>query len=120
MKLERQSAVDNLDEILKETDIVMVARGDLGVECPLPAASPAETYHQGLQRGIQAPLLWPLRCCFPWSTIQPQQGRKPRTANAVLDGADCVMMSEETAMGNFPVETVQYMSKITTEAEKPS
>ncbi len=118
VKLERQGAVDRLDEILAETDIVMVARGDLGVECPLPmlpgiqkriiracnkAAKPVIVATQMLLSMVNSPA--------------PTRAETTDVANAVLDGADCVMLSEETAMGNFPVETVRYMHEITSQAE---
>ncbi len=119
VKLERQGAVDRLDEILREADIVMVARGDLGVECPLPmlpaiqkriirecnkAAKPVIVATQMLLSMVNSPV--------------PTRAETTDVANAVLDGADCVMLSEETAMGNFPVETVEYMREITKQAEK--
>ncbi len=118
VKLERQGAVDRLDEILRETDIVMVARGDLGVECPLPmlptiqkriiracnkAAKPVIVATQMLLSMVNSPA--------------PTRAETTDVANAVLDGADCVMLSEETAMGNYPVETVTYMREITKQAE---
>ncbi len=118
VKLERQGAVDRLDEILREADIVMVARGDLGVECPLPmlpgiqkriiracnkAAKPVIVATQMLLSMVNSPA--------------PTRAETTDVANAVLDGADCVMLSEETAMGNFPVETVAYMREITKQAE---
>ncbi|MDR2055627.1 MAG: pyruvate kinase [Desulfovibrio sp.] len=118
VKLERQSAVDNLDAILEETDIVMVARGDLGVECPLPKLP-------GLQKRIinacnraSKPVIVATQMLLSMmNSPAPTRAETTDVANAVLDGADCVMLSEETAMGNFPVETVRYMSKITDEAE---
>ncbi|MDR1777641.1 MAG: pyruvate kinase [Desulfovibrio sp.] len=118
VKLERQSAVDNLDEILAETDIVMVARGDLGVECPLPKLP-------GLQKRIisacnraSKPVIVATQMLLSMvNSPAPTRAETTDVANAVLDGADCVMLSEETAMGGFPVETVQYMRKITDEAE---
>jgi len=118
-KLERQSAVDRLDDILAVTDIVMVARGDLGVECPL-AHLPAMQkliIRRCNQRNKPVIVATQMLLSMVNNPI-PTRAETTDVANAVLDGADCVMLSEETAMGNFPVETVRYMAKITEEAEK--
>ena len=118
-KLERQNAVNNLEEILREADIIMVARGDLGIECPMSmlpamqkrivmtcnkAAKPVIVATQMLLSMVNNPV--------------PTRAETTDVANAVLDGADCVMLSEETAMGNYPVETVRFMAEIAMQAEK--
>ena len=119
VKLERQSAVDNLDEILKETDVIMVARGDLGVECPLPLLPALQKRIIRACNAISKPVIVATQMLLSMvNSPAPTRAETTDVANAVLDGADCVMLSEETAMGNFPVETVQYMRKITDEAEK--
>ncbi len=118
VKLERQGAVDRLEEILREADIVMVARGDLGVECPLPMLP-------GIQKRIikacnraSKPVIVATQMLLSMVTSPvPTRAETTDVANAVLDGADCVMLSEETAMGNFPVDTVAYMREITRQAE---
>lgn len=119
VKLERQAGVDRLDAILAVTDMVMVARGDLGVECPLPllpamqkriiracnkAAKPVIVATQMLLSMVNSP--------------SPTRAETTDVANAVLDGADCVMLSEETAMGNYPVKSVQMMCEIASRAEE--
>ena len=119
VKLERQSAVDNLKEILQETDIVMVARGDLGVECPLPKLPALQKHIISECNQASKPVIVATQMLLSMvNNPAPTRAETTDVANAVLDGADCVMLSEETAMGNFPVETVRYMRKITTEAEK--
>ncbi len=119
VKLERQGAVDRLEEILREADIIMVARGDLGVECPLPMLP-------GIQKRIikacnraSKPVIVATQMLLSMvSSPVPTRAETTDVANAVLDGADCVMLSEETAMGSFPVDTVAYMREITKQAEK--
>lgn len=119
VKLERQNAVENLDAILKETDIVMVARGDLGVECPLPLLPALQKRIISACNKASKPVIVATQMLLSMvNSPAPTRAETTDVANAVLDGADCVMLSEETAMGNFPVETVQYMRKITAEAEK--
>lgn len=119
VKLERQSAVDNLKEILAETDIVMVARGDLGVECPLPQLPAIQKHIISECNKACKPVIVATQMLLSMvNNPAPTRAETTDVANAVLDGADAVMMSEETAMGSFPVETVRYMRKITTEAEK--
>lgn len=118
VKLERQAAVDNLDAILKETDVVMVARGDLGVECPLPTLPMLQKkIIQACNRLCKPVIVATQMLLSMVHSPAPTRAETTDVANAVLDGADCVMLSEETAMGDFPVETVQYMQRITTEAE---
>ncbi|MBQ7607297.1 MAG: pyruvate kinase [Desulfovibrionaceae bacterium] len=118
VKLERQAAVDNLDEILKETNIVMVARGDLGVECPLPMLPMLQKKIIKACNRMCKPVIVATQMLLSMvNSPSPTRAETTDVANAVLDGADCVMLSEETAMGNFPVETVKYMKRITTEAE---
>ena len=112
VKLERQSAVDNLDEILQETDIVMVARGDLGVECPLPQLPALQKRIISACNKASKPVIVATQMLLSMvNSPAPTRAETTDVANAVLDGADCVMLSEETAMGNFPVETVRYMPK---------
>lgn len=119
VKLERQSAVDNLKEIIQETDIVMVARGDLGVECPLPKLPALQKHIIRECNQATKPVIVATQMLLSMvNNPVPTRAETTDVANAVLDGADCVMLSEETAMGSYPVETVRYMRKITGEAEK--
>ncbi len=119
VKLERQAAVNNLPGILAETDIVMVARGDLGVECPLPKLPSIQKQIIRACNNASKPVIVATQMLLSMvNSPSPTRAETTDVANAVLDGADCVMLSEETAMGNFPVETVQYMRNITNEAEK--
>lgn len=118
VKLERQGAVDRLDEILRETDIVMVARGDLGVECPLPMLPALQKrIIKACNRASKPVIVATQMLLSMMNSPSPTRAETTDVANAVLDGADCVMLSEETAMGNFPVETVAYMREITSQAE---
>ncbi len=118
-KLERQNAVENLQEILKLVDGIMVARGDLGLECPL-ATLP------GLQKDIikacnQAgkPVIVATQMLLSMvDNPMPTRAEITDVANAIHDGTDCVMLSEETAIGNHPVGVVRSMREIGREAER--
>lgn len=117
-KLERQNAVDRLDEILAVTDIVMVARGDLGVECPMQQLPTMQKRIIAACNKANKPVIVATQMLLSMvNNPMPTRAETTDVANAVLDGADCVMLSEETAMGNYPVETVAFMSKIAGEAE---
>ena len=118
-KLERRNAVDRLDSILKEVDIIMVARGDLGIECPLPELPAIQKRIIRACNKASKPVIVATQMLLSMvNSPSPTRAETTDVANAVLDGADCVMLSEETAMGNFPVETVRFMNEIATQAER--
>lgn len=118
-KIEKPQAIDNLDEIIAAFDGFMVARGDLGVECPLEDvpflqkrivekarlnAKPVIVATQMLESMIQNPA--------------PTRAEASDVANAVLDGADAVMLSGETSVGEYPVHTVETMARIVEATEE--
>lgn len=118
-KLERQNAVDRLYDILKVADIIMVARGDLGVECPLPKLPAMQKRIIKACNLAAKPVIVATQMLLSMvSNNIPTRAETTDVANAVLDGTDCVMLSEETAVGRYPVETVDFMGRIATEAEK--
>ncbi len=117
-KIEKPEAIPSIDDIISATDAVMVARGDLGIEIPyekvpfvqkeiiekcLTLATPVIVATQMLESLIDK--------------IQPNRSEISDIANAVLDGVDAVMLSGETASGEYPVLAVEAMAKIVTQAE---
>lgn len=117
-KIEKPQALDHLDSILDVVDGVMVARGDLGVELEpekVPIAQ-KEIIRKSNLKGrfvITATQMMDSMVSNPF----PTRAEVSDVANAILDGTDAVMLSNETAMGKFPVETVDYMRKIALELE---
>ncbi len=117
-KLERRNAVEHLDAILDVADIIMVARGDLGVECPLEDLPGIQKKIIGGCNQRAKPVIVATQMLLSMvSAPSPTRAETTDVANAVLDGADCVMLSEETAIGAHPVETVEYMRRIASKAE---
>ncbi len=118
-KIEKPEAIENIDAIIKASNAIMVARGDLGVEFPierLPVIQ-KEIVEKCIQRArpvIVATQMMESMTDNP----SPTRAEVTDVANAVIDGADAVMLSGETAKGKYPVQTVEYMTKIITEAEK--
>lgn len=117
-KIEKPEAIEDLDNIINETDAVMIARGDLGVEVPMEKVP-------GLQKRI-------IKACRERAkptivatqmmesmiiNFAPTRAEVNDVANAVMDGADAVMLSGETSVGNHPIEVIKVMSKIVIEAE---
>lgn len=117
-KIEKPQAVENIDSIIEAADGVMIARGDLGLEIDLARvplvqkeiiqkanvqAKPVITATQMLVRMVDNP--------------RPTRAEAADVANAILDGTDAVMLSEETAAGNYPVEAAQMMDRIAREVE---
>ncbi|MCA9056194.1 MAG: pyruvate kinase, partial [Planctomycetaceae bacterium] len=116
-KIEKPEAVDDLDAILNETDVVMVARGDLGVEVDIVEVPVLQKRIIAACNRARVPVITATQMLE--SMIQnelPTRAEATDVANAVLDGTDAVMLSGETAIGRHPARAVTTMSRITREA----
>ena len=112
-KIEKPQAVDNLDEIVNAFDGVMVARGDLGVELPLEQVPIVQKRIIMAARLVGRPVIVATQMLDSMEKAsRPTRAEVSDVANAVLDGADALMLSGETSVGDFSIETVQTMSKI--------
>lgn len=118
-KLERQAALDRLEDIVSIADGIMVARGDLGLECPLPQLPFIQKKIIRLCRKMGKPVIVATQMLLSMvNNPMPTRAETTDVANAILDSTDCVMLSEETAIGKYPVECITYLKQIAEEAEK--
>jgi pyruvate kinase len=117
-KIERARALDRLDEIIMSADGIMVARGDLGVEVSIEQIPviQKDIIRRANQRA--KPVITATQMLESMTTSRrPTRAEATDVANAVLDGTDCVMLSGESAMGNYPVESVSMLAKIAATVE---
>jgi pyruvate kinase len=118
-KIEKPQAVDNLEAIINAFDAIMVARGDLGVELPLEAVPIVQKRAVELSRRMAKPVIVATQMLESMiNSPVPTRAETSDVANAVLDGADAVMLSGETSVGLYPVITVQTMARIVTSTEE--
>ncbi|MEG0137824.1 MAG: pyruvate kinase [Bacilli bacterium] len=118
-KIESTTGVDNLDSIIEESDGIMVARGDLGVEVPMEQLPIFQKMiiekcrEYGKTVIVATEMLESMK-----KNVRPTRAEVSDVANAVLDGTDAVMLSGETTMGKFPVDVVRFMADICENTEK--
>jgi pyruvate kinase len=117
-KIEKPQAIENLEEIIEAFDGFMVARGDLGVECPLEEVPFLQKQVIEKARLNAKPVLVATQMLESMITSpSPTRAETSDVANAVLDGADALMLSGETSVGEHPIHTVETMAKIITATE---
>ncbi|MDG2370183.1 MAG: pyruvate kinase [Flavobacteriales bacterium] len=117
-KIEKPEAVNSLNEILEVTDAVMVARGDLGVEIPLESVPIIQKEIVKKALKLAKPVIIATQMMESMiNSITPTRAEVNDVANAVMDGADAVMLSGETSVGDNPVEVIEIMARIINEVE---
>ncbi len=112
-KIEKPEAIDNLDEIIRDTDGLMVARGDLGVEIPMEKVPLIQKRIVDAAKLARKPVIIATQMMESMiDSMTPTRAEVNDVANSVLDGADAVMLSGETSIGKNPVEVIKKMSSI--------
>lgn len=117
-KMERPEAITNMEAIIEAVDVIMVARGDLGIETSAANVPVLQKQLIASALAAQKPVIVATQMLDSMQTSpQPTRAEVSDVANAVIDETDCVMLSNETATGQFPVETVAMMAEIITDTE---
>jgi pyruvate kinase len=117
-KIEKFEALANIDEILKVADGIMVARGDLGVEIPLETVPRMQKMLIAKTNAMAKPVITATQMLRSMvENPRPTRAEVTDVANAILDGTDAIMLSEETAAGAFPVQAVKVMVKVAADIE---
>lgn len=117
-KIEKPEAVRNAEEIIHATDAIMVARGDLGVELPLEKLPVIQKQLVRQAAAASKPVIVATQMMEGMiENLRPTRAEVSDVANSVLDGADAVMLSGETSVGKYPVETVETMNRIILDVE---
>jgi pyruvate kinase len=118
-KIERKEALENIDEIITASDGIMVARGDLGLETPIEKVPNVQKRLIRKANALGKPVITATQMLRSMvDHTQPTRAEVTDVVNAIYDGTDAVMLSEETASGQFPVEAFQMMARIAQSAEE--
>jgi pyruvate kinase len=117
-KMEKPQAVERAEEIIKAADCVMVARGDLGIELPIEQVPLAQKHLLELAGLMARPSITATQMLDSMvNSSRPTRAEVADVANAILDGTDAVMLSQETAVGSYPVAAVEMMAAVAVQAE---
>src|SRR2546421_4725996 len=112
-KIETRAALDNIEEIVQISDAIMVARGDLGLQMDIEEVPLAQKKIIRICRQLGKPVITATQMLESMiHAPRPTRAEATDVANAVLDGTDALMLSGETAIGNFPIQAVDYMSRV--------